>query len=104
MVACYTCGTIKHYKERQRGHFEKRHNLCTRWLEENCRPQCVACNVFRDGNYPEFSYRLNKENPNLLEHLHQQKNKVCKFSPDQMKEMIYLHQCRVNIFLKKLSN
>jgi hypothetical protein len=26
-----------------------RRHLATRWSEDNCRPQCVACNIFNQG-------------------------------------------------------
>lgn len=32
--------------------------MLLRWSEENCFPQCVACNVFRSGNYIEYTRKL----------------------------------------------
>jgi len=55
LTACVTCGVIKPWQEQQNGHYESRGNLPTRWSEDNCHPQCVACNVFKKGNYTEYA-------------------------------------------------
>lgn len=92
MVACYTCGLVKHWKEHQCGHFEKRHHLSTRWLEENCRVQCVGCNVFRDGNYPEFAYRLEQEKQGTISYLHNKKNEVFRISRQDYERLIEYYE------------
>jgi len=60
-VSCYTCDKEDHWKFMQNGHYISRANMNTRWDFENCRIQCAGCNVFRSGNYTEYSYRLLKE-------------------------------------------
>ncbi len=60
-VSCYTCGKVAPWKEMQCGHFIKRSNLSVRWDEENCRVQCAGCNVFKNGNYHEYTFRLLRE-------------------------------------------
>lgn len=55
MTACVTCGVVKRWQEQQNGHYMSRGHLPTRWSEDNCAPQCVGCNVFRKGNYTEYS-------------------------------------------------
>lgn len=47
MVRCVTCGTRKHWKEMQGGHFIERGRLSTKLMEENIHPQCPGCNCFR---------------------------------------------------------
>lgn len=61
MVACYTCGKVKNWKEIQNGHFVSRQYLATRWDENNCRPQCVGCNMFGQGKPLDFEERLKKD-------------------------------------------
>lgn len=61
MVACYTSGAVKHWKEMHCGHFISRRHLATRWDESNCRPQTPAENLFNQGNAPAFAQRLMKE-------------------------------------------
>jgi len=55
---CYTCPYIG---QLQNGHFVPRQYLATRWEEDNCRPQCRNCNVFRHGYILEFEERLSNE-------------------------------------------
>lgn len=50
-ASCVTCGTTKEWKGLQNGHFYTRGRYPTRWDELNCHVQCVACNVFLNGNY-----------------------------------------------------
>ena len=62
MVECFTCGNIKYYKAgMQNGHFQSRSNLNTRFDEENCQAQCVACNVFKFGEQFKFATNLNNK-------------------------------------------
>lgn len=55
---CYTCG-----KEGtlQNGHFIVRKYLATRWEEDNCRPQCVGCNIYGKGMSIDFEEHLIKD-------------------------------------------
>ena len=56
---CYTC--LKVTDTLQCGHFISRQYLTTRWDENNCRPQCVGCNIFGNGKPLDFEERLKKE-------------------------------------------
>ena len=59
MVQCFTCGSVKYYKSgMQCGHFQSRRYLPTRFDEQNCAPQCVACNMFRGGEQYKFALNL----------------------------------------------
>jgi hypothetical protein len=58
---CYTCGISKHRKNLQCGHFISRQYLMTRWHENNCRPQCVGCNVYGNGKPLDFEENLKRE-------------------------------------------
>ncbi|MBP93854.1 MAG: recombinase [Flavobacteriaceae bacterium] len=58
LCQCFTCGAVKYYnKGMQCGHFQSRRFLATRFDEQNCAPQCVACNMFRGGE--QFKFALN---------------------------------------------
>ena len=62
MVQCFTCGVVKHYKlGMQCGHFQSRSFLATRFDEENCQPQCVGCNMFKQGEQYKFSIALDSK-------------------------------------------
>lgn len=56
---CFTCSYTG--SALQNGHWIPRQYLATRWEEDNCRPQCRNCNVFRHGLPFEFEERLVKE-------------------------------------------
>lgn len=89
MTRCYTCDRQLHYKDLQNGHYISRGHMATRWGEDNCRPQCVACNVFRNGNYTEYSYRLLKEiGEEGVDALMKKKKEIRQWSIPELKEMI----------------
>jgi hypothetical protein len=59
MVQCFTCGKVAHYKDgMQNGHFQSRKHMSTRFDEENCQVQCVACNLFSQGEQFKFGIHL----------------------------------------------
>lgn len=88
-VKCFTCFTEKPVKEMQCGHFIPRSHLSTRWLEENCHPQCVGCNVFMKGRMDVYAYQLTvKYGPDILKKLLALKHTIRKFSPQELQEMI----------------
>ena len=61
LVQCFTCGRIKNYKSgMQNGHFQSRSFLATRFNEENCQPQCVGCNMFKQGEQYKFALGLDQ--------------------------------------------
>ena len=61
LVECYTCHVKKHVKEMQNGHMQSRKSTSTRWHENNCRPQCVKCNIYSEGEKIKFYRRLCSE-------------------------------------------
>ena len=59
LVQCFTCGKVSHYKKGiQNGHFQSRRFMATRYNEQNCSSQCVACNMFRGGEQFRFAMNL----------------------------------------------
>lgn len=59
---CVTCGTVKHYKEMQGGHFIERGRSATKLLEENIHPQCRPCNAFgMQGSLTVLEYNQHME-------------------------------------------
>lgn len=55
---CYTCGKRAHWKQLQNGHFISRSYLATRFHEDNCKIQCLGCNVFGNGKPLDFEEHL----------------------------------------------
>ena len=59
LVQCFTCGVVKPYnKGMQCGHFQSRSHLSTRFDEVNCQPQCVGCNMFKQGEQYKFALNI----------------------------------------------
>lgn len=58
---CYTCGYKKHWKKLHCGHFLSRFYKAARWDEDNARPQCAMCNLWRKGDAVAFRRNLLKE-------------------------------------------
>ena len=86
---CYTCGKVAHYKEMQNGHFWSRTHLSTRFNEDNCKVQCVGCNIFKKGNYIVYTKRLLKElGEKKFDELERLKNSTVKISKAEYEQMI----------------
>lgn len=58
---CITCGTRKHWKEAQNGHFVRRSVNALRYDELNCNLQCVGCNMFRAGELYLYGKALDQK-------------------------------------------
>lgn len=102
-VKCYTCHKQIHYTQIQNGHFESRYNYSTRWLEDNCRPQCVQCNS-RHEEHPEiFSKELEKERDGIVEYIKEQSKQVYKPTRDELKQMIANYRFQVKLLKSKLN-
>ena len=43
---CVSCGRSFHWREMDAGHFISRKHFATRYVEENCHPECRSCNRF----------------------------------------------------------
>lgn len=55
---CITCGKPVFWKDIQNGHYMSRVYRSTRFDENNCRPQCMPCNVFLHGNISKYRKAL----------------------------------------------
>lgn len=77
---CVTCGDTKPWQQLQNGHFYTRGRYHTRWDEDNCHTQCVTCNVFKKGNYINYTMymidRYGRDFVNELEIKSKSKDKI----------------------------
>ncbi len=89
-VQCITCGCVKHYKlGMQNGHFQSRRFMATRYDEQNCSVQCVACNMFRGGEQYRFALALDaKYGSGTAEELQYKARQIQKFSRVDYEEKI----------------
>lgn len=80
-----------------------RRYFSTRWSEDNCRPQCVACNIFNQGNIQMYRIGLIKEigeqRVSLIEARAMQE--TCKYSEFELNAMIQHYQKEVNRIAKE---
>jgi|TARA_R110000851_G_C13102234_1_gene568790 hypothetical protein len=98
---CYTCNKRDYYKYLQNGHFISRRYLATRFDEENCKPQCPACNVFRYGEQYRFGQKLGKK---LAESLQLKSKSTIKIMAFEYEEKISYYKSTVNKLIKAKSN
>ena len=92
MTECFTCGKRDHWKKLQCGHFQSRKNYSTRWSEDNCRVQCVSCNMFKSGEQYTFGRNLVEY---LAEKMFLESKKIVKFTTDELIDMIDLFASKV---------
>ena len=45
-VTCVSCGRSFRWQDVDNGHFISRRHFATRYIEENCHPECKGCNRF----------------------------------------------------------
>ena len=96
LVKCYTCSVTKPIKEIQNGHWIPRNVLGSRFSEENCRPQCVGCNMFNKGRPDVFAVNLMNEGVDIKE-LQKLRYKVFKVSSLWYEE-------KINEYTRKLKD
>ena len=87
------------------GHYISRGILITRFDENNCNAQCESCNLWKDKNEMQLSYRENlckKIGDGLVRVLEQIRHKVFKVDENWYTEKIEYYQKKVNKILDKL--
>lgn len=83
MCECASCGTRKHWKEMQGGHFIARGNNATKLMEENVNPQCQGCNAFGmkygDAEKKYTLWMIDIHGRDFIEEMMATKGKVFRF-------------------------
>lgn len=73
----------------QNGHFISRTCMSLRRDPQNCRPQCIWCNVYKSWNYIEYTRRLIDEIGILkVDELRIKKFEIKKRKTHELEEMI----------------
>lgn len=93
---CVTCNRKYHWKEIQAGHFMSRKHYATRWNEDNVKPQCVGCNMYKQGEQYKYSIFLGSE---LANDLYLKSREVVKFSTADIEQMIDDYTTKLKPFL-----
>lgn len=90
IAECITCGTKKHWKQMQCGHFVTRANNKLRYDEMNTNAQCVGCNMFKSGEQYLYSKALDmKYGTGTAEELHQQRFDTHKLTITELEDIIH---------------
>jgi len=83
--SCISCGTIKHYKECQAGHFIHNKNIIF-FDEDNVHAQCVRCNQYLHGNLYYYGKTLEQKiGKSAINRLLTLKNKHHRFNQTELK-------------------
>ena len=103
MVQCFTCGIVKPYNRgMQCGHFQSRTHLSTRFDEQNCQPQCVGCNMFKQGEQYKFALGLDSiYGEGTAQELQYLAKTIVKFSRSDYDEKISYYKSLVNKLKKE---
>ena len=80
----------------QSGHFIPRLYLAGRWNPDNCFVQCPLCNVFKHGNYPEFSaYLIRTFGAEKIDALLALKRETVKFTRADLQAKIDFYKAQI---------
>lgn len=86
---CFTCGSRKHWKEVDAGHFMSRAKMRTRWHEDNVQFQCKRCNGFRGGEQYKFAQELDAlHGDGKAEELVRLSNETAKYGVNDLRMLI----------------
>ena len=93
---CVTCGTARHYKELQGGHFIGRKWLATKLLEENIHPQCPCCNGPLQGNMIQYTlFMTDTYGREFVDELQKLKHESRKFYKAEVEEIKKDLRCKI---------
>lgn len=100
---CVCCGKEENWKKMQNGHYCSRTHYNTRWMDMNCHPCCIGCNVFKSGNYPEYTrYMLEVYGAEALKELIAESKKIIKIANYEIEEQIEKYTKIVNKLMEKI--
>ena len=87
-VRCITCGTRKHWKEVDAGHFQTRAKYSTRWDERNVNAQCKGCNMKNGGQQYVHGKEIDKKyGEGTADEIVYLSNQMVKFSTQELRDM-----------------
>lgn len=103
MVMCFTCDKYFDPKKIHNGHYVSRFYKSVRWSEDNCRPQCMWCNMFKNGDAANYRERLVEDigEPAVL-YLEQSRHVSQKLDPNFLKERIQHYQEASTLAISRL--
>lgn len=96
MCTCVTCNKQFHWKNIQAGHFMSRKHYSTRWNENNVKPQCVGCNMFKSGEQYKYSLFLGNK---LSNDLYLKSKELVKFTSQDIQDMIDNYNSKLKLLI-----
>ena len=87
---CFTCGKQYHATKIQAGHFASRRYANVRWCTDNVKPQCVACNIYGQGEQYVFGRNLEMQRRGLPEEIMRRAHESRKFTIAELRDL-YAH-------------
>lgn len=102
LVPCYTCAKRLPMAQIQNGHYIHRQDMGTRFLDDNCRPQCPECNARHNDDKEPFKQKLEAEKPGITEWLEEQARLVSKPTREELRELITNLRWKVKLAESKL--
>lgn len=92
-VRCVVCGSLWDWKHIQNGHYISRSHMSTRFLEDNCYPQCSICNSQHEHFQQPFKEALERIGGiSLVAYLELMGKKTAKFSANDLREKIQYYE------------
>lgn len=102
IAQCYTCQKKLPIAAIQNGHYVHRIDMATRFLEDNCRPQCSECNSRHNDDPTIFRDALENEKSGITSWLREQAREVVKPTRDELKQEINSYRYKVKLLEKKI--
>ncbi len=98
LVECVSCNLSYDIKAIQNGHYISRARYATRWLDKNCHPQCMRCNVFLNGNYPAYTrFMIRTYGPEVIDELLELSQEIPKLTRGELEFLIAKYKMLVYI-------
>lgn len=71
--------------------------MSTRYSERNNHPQCIGCNMFKNGNMDEYAlFLIRTYGEGILEELQKEKQKIKQIRIPEYQELIKLYEDKIN--------
>lgn len=93
---CVTCGVKKPWEEMQAGHFIPGRTNSVLFVEEIIHPQCPSCNIFKGGNYVEYTiYMIDMYGRDKVDEFRQLKNQTKKITITELEDMYHEYETKI---------
>ena len=99
-ITCYICGKRVNWQKAHAMHFVNRQHVATRFLLQNLRVGCYDCNVIGRGELIRYAIKLNEEEKGLAEWLTEQGYTIKNQTRNELKELLFDFQQKLNIIEK----